>query len=771
MNGPHFAAPAAPAQQPTPRPARPAPKPADRNRADAAPAMMVFTYLRLHWLMILFCGTLLGSGLAYLAWTLLPSKYESYALIQVASAPPTIADQGDPNRNRTAFGTYVKTTAQLLKSDFVLSRALGDERYRIAQLPTLKDQKDPIKFLDEKLQIGYSEGSELVRISLEGDRPEDLAKIVNAVKDAYFKEVIDKDRDKSTQLLAVVKNAKSELIATLERKVGVPGQKDGELAQGNKKQPTPPGGVMQIPTLPGAGPEIIQTGVPPTAPAATTALSESDAIKRMMLPYLVQKKTRLEDEITFRHPIAVKEQTEIIESLKKRLTALTHGAPSAEVMKVADNDPEVKAAEAKAKKLWGDYSYLRKVAQNPNDPKILRIKAQAEAADQEAEKLKREKAVQMETGHRQDKADDLIKQIDVAQRNLSSLQEKHRVNQAQLKDVQQQIAQTPPPEVRKGEERGPLVNPEVTDLTTLNGVLASLIAHEVRLTYELKSPPRVYDRQSASAPAQKDPKKQILATVFAGLMGFGLIGFGAVAYEMRAKKVSSLVELKTTGPTAVIGEVPWAPDGSIARDPVKRADVNEAIDKLRAYVAQTWLARGATTVAVTSPLGDEGKAFTAFGLASSLAQAGYKTLLVDFDLRNPSLHPYAGVANGTGVCELLRGEADPRGAVVALPNGLNVLPAGKWSDEARQAAVGGRLETLLSRLREPFDCVVLHGHALLTVAESVEIARRSEVVLLCTLYRETRLPLLKRAAERLTAMEVPYSGVVYLGATSNEALC
>ena len=61
--------------------------------------------------------------------------------------------------------------------------------------------------------------------------------------------------------------------------------------------------------------------------------------------------------------------------------------------------------------------------------------------------------------------------------------------------------------------------------------------------------------------------------------------------------------------------------------------------------------------------------------------------------------------------------------------------------------------------------MVLHGHALLTVAESVEVARRCEVVLLCTLYRETRLPLLKRATERVAAMEMPYSGVVYLGAT------
>ena len=174
---------------------------------------------------------------------------------------------------------------------------------------------------------------------------------------------------------------------------------------------------------------------------------------------------------------------------------------------------------------------------------------------------------------------------------------------------------------------------------------------------------------------------------------------------------------------------------------------------------------------MTSALGDEGKAFTAFGLASSLAQSGYKTLLVDFDLRNPSLHPYAGLANNVGVCELLRGESDFRNTIQVLPNSLHFLPAGKWSDEARLAAVGDRLESLLARLKEPFDCVVLHGHALLTVAESVEVARRSEVVILCAQYRETQMPMLKKATERVSSMEVPYSGVVYVGATPKEALC
>ena len=88
-----------------------------------------------------------------------------------------------------------------------------------------------------------------------------------------------------------------------------------------------------------------------------------------------------------------------------------------------------------------------------------------------------------------------------------------------------------------------------------------------------------------------------------------------------------------------------------------------------------------------------------------------------------------------------------------------------------QIAVGGRLESLLSRLKEPFDCVVLHAHALLTAAESVEVARRCEVVLLCSLCRETRTPFLKRATERVATMEVPYTGIVYLGATPQEALC
>jgi polysaccharide biosynthesis transport protein len=230
--------------------------------------------------------------------------------------------------------------------------------------------------------------------------------------------------------------------------------------------------------------------------------------------------------------------------------------------------------------------------------------------------------------------------------------------------------------------------------------------------------------------------------------------------------VCGLSDVAGHQPLPVVGVIPWHPDGS-----VKREDVYEGVDKLRSYVAQAWLPRGATTIAVTCPTASEGKPFTAFALANSLAGSGYRTLLVDFDLREPAIHALAGVPNELGVCELLRGETDFRESIVRLNNGLHLLPAGRWSEDARSAAVGGRLEALLQRLKEPFDCVVLHSHALLTAAETVEVARRCQAVLVCTMYRETRVPLAKRAAERVAMLEVPHAGVVYLGATRQEALC
>ena len=210
MNAPHIlpVASTAPTPPPLPRMAAPA-RPANGGRPGAKPeegGMKVLTYLRLHWLMIVFCGTLLGGAGAFAAWELLASKFESYALLQVSSVPATVASGGNREQARTDFVTYLKTTSALIKSEFVLTAALRD----IKDLPTIKAQKDPIKFLDEELLVTWQDGSEVVRVTFKSHEPADAKRIVDAVQNAFMKEV-DEGRAGEAGLRGKVEEAMTEM--------------------------------------------------------------------------------------------------------------------------------------------------------------------------------------------------------------------------------------------------------------------------------------------------------------------------------------------------------------------------------------------------------------------------------------------------------------------------------------------------------------------------------------------------------------------------------
>jgi Mrp family chromosome partitioning ATPase len=490
-------------------------------------------------------------------------------------------------------------------------------------------------------------------------------------------------------------------------------------------------------------------------------------MKKEMAQTIVRRANVLRENIS-ELPLVIASQKQKIAILEKQLAALKSEPPSKESLEEADRDGEVMAVMMR--EMAYRQRYQRELALYAN-PMAESVQASLKLADQAAAELKvlkERKAADREQIRRQPRVTELGVLLDDAQRRLRDMEDKLRADQIRLVEAETEISKMPsdPAKVDIKAEKPPLVNPDATIILAQDDIFRDMAHNAATLRMDINSPKRVSVLQKASMPVQKDLKKQIIASVFAGLLGFGLVGLVVVGYEARAKKISSLSELKAMAPVPVAGVLPWAP-GDAKTAPI----VLESVDKLRSYVAQTWLNRGATTVAVTSPMGGEGKDYAAFALANSLAGSGVKTLLVDFDLKNPVLHTLAGVPNGSGVCELLRGEADFRGTIQRTAGGLHVLAAGQWSEEARSAAAGGRLESLLSRLKEPFDCVVLHANALLTAAESVEIARRCEVVLLCTLHRNTRTPYLKRAAERVAAMEVPYSGIVYLGATEQEALC
>jgi succinoglycan biosynthesis transport protein ExoP len=774
MNGPTFAATsAAPARSPG-RPAAP-PRPPHKPDADN-PAGRMLAYVRLHWLTILFAGALLGAGMGYGAWVMMPPKYESYAMFRVAQVPSTVGAASDPTRPRGAFTTDVKTYATLMKNEEVYRVALMNVKYRLTELPTLKAQKDPLKFLDEKLNVSFKESSEIITLSMLGENPDDVRKIVDAVKEAYISEVINKEANLASFNKERLGTAKTTLEKLLANKGGATtADQPNPLALMPGKDPTKPEPLPAGPFPPADPPKVDNQVKPagavgekkPHEPILDNERMQGAKFGPLMARYMELERSL--PDLGFK----IAEADMNVNAIKAKLQEVLSEAVPADLEKaVRDNDPEVKQAKDKADRLRDQYTQKSAGAVNPNAPSLLRMAEEVEQADIAAETVARKKVKEADTARRKPRQDQLQMLLDAAKVEQVKLVAKFNQNKAEIERVKAELKTIPtPPEVKAQEAKERAITPSDVEVAMLQEQLKKVSTEYQIADLNASAPPRITKYQDASTPMQKESQKQVLGTVFASMLGFVLVAAVCVGLEMRTRKVTSLAELRSAAPVPVVGVVPHAPDAVSARDPIKRAEVNESIDKLRAYVAQTWLARGATTVAVTSPLGDEGKSFTAFGLASSLAQAGMKTLLVDFDLRNPALHTYAGVPNDLGVCELLRGEADFRRTIQVLPNGLHFLGGGKWSDDARQAAVGGRLEALLGRLKEPFDCVVLHADALLTVAESVEVARRSEVLLLCALYRTTRCPLLKKAADRASAMEIPYTGVVYVGATASEALC
>lgn len=706
-------------------------------------------WLRMYWLTILFVGGLVGGTLAYLAWELLPAKYESYALLRVASSPFTVTNQKDPTRSRTDFNTYLKTNAKLIRNEFVLNEALNMEvdGKRIIDLPTIKAQQNPIQFLEEELIVTHTDGVEIITLSMKGDNPEDIRRIVNAVQMAFIEKVIEKEILERQAFLNTVETTLVRLQQDLAKMTGKPADGMGQpLVQANH---TVPG------ALPGSVPGIAIPAGPP------------DWVKKEMSANLVKKAATLRENIS-ELPLVIASQKAKIANLQKQLDSFKSGAPTKDILEAIEKDPEVYAVVMREQAYRARYQRELSLYANPDAESVKATLAMADAAAGELKVLREKKAADKMLAHHQPKIAELGIVIDEANRRLRDMEDKLRADTVRLTETETEIGKMPSdpskPDVKL--EKPPLINTDATMILAQDDIFRDMAHHAAALRMDIGSPRRVSVLQKASMPVQKDLKKQILVSVFAGVMGFFLVGLVVIGYEARAKKVSNLMDLKSSTPSPVVGVLPWQPG-----DTMTSPQVMESIDKLRSYVSQTWLARGATTVAVTSPMGGEGKDFTAFGLASSLAASGLKTLLVDFDLRQPCLHTMAGTANTAGVCELLRGESDFRTTITKLPNGLHFLAAGKWSDDARSAAVGGRLESLLSRLKEPFDCVVLHSHAILTSAETVEVARRCEAVLMCTLHRETRTPFLKRAAERVASMEVPYTGVVYLGATPTEALC
>lgn len=175
-----------------------------------------------------------------------------------------------------------------------------------------------------------------------------------------------------------------------------------------------------------------------------------------------------------------------------------------------------------------------------------------------------------------------------------------------------------------------------------------------------------------------------------------------------------------------------------------------------------------STIMVTSAMAGEGKSSVSLGLAGAAVLTGRMTLLVECDLRRPSLSKRLDILATPGLGEYLSGSAGPADVlrVVSLAHGdgqsgdLVVIPAGAPRDESARLIGSDRFLEFLEQVRDRYDVVILDTGPVLSVADPRDIARHADAVLLCVRAAHTTREQARAAKAALDQVSARPAGVV-----------
>ena len=180
-------------------------------------------------------------------------------------------------------------------------------------------------------------------------------------------------------------------------------------------------------------------------------------------------------------------------------------------------------------------------------------------------------------------------------------------------------------------------------------------------------------------------------------------------------------------------------------------DFSEAYRSIRTALAGQLLGGGPKVIAVGSSQPLEGKTTTAVNMAMALALGGSRVLLIDADMRRPSVHKALRIANDRGLSQLLAGQARMREVVQRThdPN-LLVIPAGRTPANPSELLGSDRMRALVAGLETgPFDWVVIDTPPVLAVTDAVIIAPLVAAMVFVIGSEMTRWRLVERAIETL----------------------
>lgn len=193
-----------------------------------------------------------------------------------------------------------------------------------------------------------------------------------------------------------------------------------------------------------------------------------------------------------------------------------------------------------------------------------------------------------------------------------------------------------------------------------------------------------------------------------------------------------------------------------------QSQMAESYRALRTSLLLSNLGAPPKVIMVTSARPQEGKTTTSINTAIVLAQKGVRVLLMDADLRRPSVHKTLGMGPRSGLSNVLTGSATVQQTITTspiLPN-LFIMPAGTPPPNPAELLASSNMRDLIMELRTQFDHIVIDTPPTLSVTDAVVLSPRADAAILVIRSGQTTKQALRRARDILMQVNAHVAGVL-----------
>ncbi len=676
--------------------------------ANSVTVLSLLTCVRRRWKQATLLGLVVGAMAFAFVWLFLPpTRPFAYTKICFPVKATGSVDHPDPPVDQ-------QTQKERITSRVVLKTVANDPE--VAALPAVVEKADPLAWLLREVVVDFPNGSQICKITVTDDRAEDAKVIVDKLAANYLARLKHEAFESREVYLAKL----TEMIAAAKKDLNGEVDATGGGSEGN---------------FSGASPQIM-------------------AERQHQLHADI---SRLGNEL-----VKVRADLDKARADEKRVAARLAKSPveltPAEFEQVFALNPTANQFKQERLILSAKYNQMG-IGLGPENPSMVAMKNQVDAVDARLEALRKELKSVVAANFEEKLTEDRRK----VQEEIARLDTDEKAKQSEVAEKQAHFQKLTEETSNAGRHRPGL---EAKSLR-----LQELHSRKVKLESELLAPIAAYmiDDEAVIYRTNDAARRMKMAAV-AAAGGFGLMFVLLGFWEFRAHRVTGPQEATHVG-LRLMGTLPNRPTtfaGGV-NEAQWESVLNEAMDTTRTQFLHSARVNNLRTVLVTSAVGGEGKTSLSTRLASSLARTGRRTLLIDGDLRNPSIHKFLAGQPAVGACEVLRGQLPVREVIVAASaENLWVLPAGKCDKFAIDALARDGFAKILEEVgRHEFDFILIDSAPVLPVADTLLIAKNVDGVLLSMMVDVSQIERVNVACQKLAALEIPLLGTVVQGTRNN----